>query len=94
MDLGNFIIMRQEGSLLAVFVILLVYDIFASETRWMKWFRPLACLLFALHTAFGFVPMAEATAFGGMYVTSPLTVMMKNILNIGTFIVFLQAGFV
>lgn len=92
MDFSNFFIMRQEIGLLAVFVLLLIYDICAAETRYMKWFRPLACTLFALNTAAGFIPAPEATAFGGMYVTTDLTVLMKNILNIATLIVFLQAG--
>ena len=92
MDFSNFLMMRQELGLLAIFFILLIYDIFASETRAMKWFRPLAFGLMALHTALGFLPAPEGTAFGGMYVTSDLTVLMKNILNIGTLIVLLQAA--
>lgn len=92
MDFSNFLMMRQEIGLLAVFLILLIFDLFASGTRWMKWFRPAAIALFAAHTAAGFLPMPEGTAFGGMYITSNLTVLMKNILNIGTLIVLMQAG--
>ena len=92
MDLGNFLVMRQELGLLAVFVVLLLFDIFAGETPAMKWFRPLAVGLFALHTAAGFLPVPEGSAFGGMYATSRLTVLMKNVLNLGTLAVFLQAG--
>ena len=36
MDLGNFLVMRQEFGLLAVFVVLLLFDIFAGETRAMR----------------------------------------------------------
>ncbi len=92
MDLGNFLVMRQELGLLAVFVILLLLDLFVSETRAMKWFRPAAILFFTLHTAAGFFHVPEGTAFGGMYVTTPLAVLMKNILNLGLLVVFMQAG--
>lgn len=92
MDFGNFLIMRQELGILAIFLILFLYDLFASDTCAMKWFRPLAIVLFVLHTAMGFIPVAEGTAFGGMYVTSNLTVLMKNILNLATLVVLLQAG--
>ena len=92
MDFSNFLMMPQELGLLAIFVILLFFDIFASETRAMKWFRPVAVFLFAIHTLAGFLPMPVGTAFGEMYVTDHLTTLMKNILNIGTLLVFMQAG--
>lgn len=92
MDFSNFLMMRQELGLLAIFIVLLFFDIAAGGTRFMKWFRPVVIGLFALHTVAGFFPMPEGMAFGEMYVTSRLTVLMKNILNIGTLIVFMQAG--
>ena len=93
MDFSNFLIMRQELGLLAVFLVLLIFDLFVTETRAMRWFRLVAILLFAVHTAAGFLyAPQEASAFGGMYLTSDLTVMMKNILNVATLIVLMQAG--
>ncbi len=92
MDFSNFLMMHQELGLLAIFLILIVFDIFAGETPVMKWFRPLAVFLLAVHTVAGFFVVEDGTAFGGMYVTNDLTVLMKNILNIGTLVVFLQAG--
>lgn len=92
MDFSNFIMMHQELGLLAIFIILIVFDLFATETRAMRWFRPTAVALFAIHTLAGFLPAPEGTAFGEMYVTDNLTVLMKNVLNIATLIVFMQAG--
>ena len=93
MDLSNFLMMRQELGLVAVFAVLLIYDIFGGETHAMRWFRPLAITLFAIHTLAGFIcPMPEGEAFGGMYVNSQLTVLMKNLLNLGVLLVFMQAG--
>ncbi len=93
MDFSNFLMMYQELGLLAVFLVLLVFDIFASGTPLMKWFRPAAIAMFAGLTVAGFLPVIPAgEAFGGMYVTNDLAVLMKNILNVGTLIVLLQAG--
>ena len=50
--------------------------------------------LFALVTIGGFVypwDATSATAFGGMYATSPVMTAIKNILNIGALIVLVQA---
>ncbi|MCD7973538.1 MAG: NADH-quinone oxidoreductase subunit N [Candidatus Azobacteroides sp.] len=91
MDLSNFLLMRHEISLVVVFVILLIYDLFASaKTR--QYFQPVACLLFALHTAYGFFPAATGTVFEGMYVTDGIHILVKNILNIGVLLMFLQTN--
>lgn len=85
--------MRQELVLLAIFVFLLGYDIVArGNERGMRWFRPVAVALLAVHTALGFLPHTAGEAFGGMFVSTPLTTLMKNILNLATLVVLLQAG--
>lgn len=76
---------------MAVFMILLMYDIFGSDSS-KKWFRLTACVLFGIHTAMGFLPAATGTAFGGMFVSTDMTILMKNILNIGTLFVFMQSS--
>ncbi len=92
MDYSNFLLMQQEVSLTIVFVLLLCFDIFASE-ECKKYFQPLACIAFLLHTAFGIIyPSPLGTAFGGMFVSTPITAIMKNVLNIGTLIVLLQTN--
>ena len=91
MNFSNFLLMQQEMSLMAVFVILFIYDIFCSD-KGKQWFQPLACILFAIHTAIGFLPAPTGEAFGGMFVSSDITIVMKNILNIATFLVFLQTN--
>jgi len=90
MDFTNFLIMRQETGLLVVFLILFLYDLIASGKA-RAWIYPLACLLFAGQTAYGFFFSPVGEAFGGLYVCSPMTILMKNILNIATLIVFLQS---
>ncbi|MDR2040511.1 MAG: NADH-quinone oxidoreductase subunit N [Bacteroidales bacterium] len=91
MDFSNFSLMQQEISLIVLFVILLVADIFASD-RFKRWYRLVACLLFAVHTLLGFLPLNTGTAFGGMFVCTGMTILMKNILNIGALFVLMQSG--
>ncbi len=92
MNFDNFLLMQQEMGLMAVFVILFLYDVFCSE-KGKQWFLPVACALFAVHTVLGFCLASPAgEAFGGMYVSSEITTWMKSILNIATLIVFLQTN--
>ncbi|MDR3366999.1 MAG: NADH-quinone oxidoreductase subunit N, partial [Prevotellaceae bacterium] len=88
--LSDFLLMRQEISLIAAFLILLTYDLVASGSG-RSYLHLTACALLGLHTALGFVPADAGSAFGGMYVTSPVTALMKNILSLGALIVLLQA---
>ena len=81
--------MRQEIGIIAVFLIIFGYDLIASGKS-RRLLYPLACLLFAAHTAYGFFPLSVGEAFGGLFINSNLTILMKNILNIATLIVFLQ----
>jgi len=52
----------------------------------------LSLLLMVAVTIIGFIPTREGTIFGGMYQTNHLKVLMKNILNIGTMILFFQVA--
>jgi len=91
MDLSNYLLMKQEMSLMVVFFILIVYDLFASE-KFKKYYLPVACLLFLAHTIYGFLPQATGSSFSGMYVSGTAQNMIKNILNIGVLLVFLQSN--
>lgn len=88
---ANFLLMKEEVSLVAVIVILLVYDIFGSQKS-LKYFQPIACVLVGIHTLLNLSPNIEITAFGGMYHNVPMGSVMKTILNIGTLLVFMQAN--
>lgn len=92
MDYSYFLLMQQEVSLVVVFLALLCYDIFASDKS-RKHFQAVACTLFFIHTLFGIIyPVNYGTAFGGMFINTPISILMKNILNIGTMIVLLQTN--
>ncbi|GHT43030.1 NADH-quinone oxidoreductase subunit N [Bacteroidia bacterium] len=98
MDFSNFLYLGQEIGLVILFVFLFLYDAFGSR-KGKRYFQGVAVTLFALLTAYGFVeafcPLFRGgaeTAFGGMFTCTTLTVFMKNILNVTTLMVFLQAN--
>lgn len=84
------LIMRHELLLIGITVILLVVEIFLPNTGKSKIILP-AILLMATATILGFFPATPGVLFGGMYQSTPLTVLLKNILNIGVLIVFIQS---
>ena len=90
MDYSNFLMMKEELSLIAVMVILLLYDLMASKNG-LRYFQPVACILFGVHTLLNIVPGVAGEAFGGMYQYTPMMSVVKSILNIGTLIVLMQA---
>ncbi len=94
MDYSQFLAMKQEISLLVLFLLVFLSDTFASN-RGCKTIGGLTCVLFGLFTLWGFCPVVigsdTVTAFEGMYETSPAIVAIKNILNVGVLIVLIQS---
>lgn len=90
MGYSNFLFLKEELSLIAVMVILLVYDLFGSRKS-LNYFHPVVCVLFLMHTLFNFFPSGPIEAFGGMYSCTPIGSIVKTILNVGTLIILLQA---
>ena len=89
MDISNFIIMKHELLLTIATLILLIAEI-AIDNK--KKIIPFAVGIFGLHTIYGFFGNVSGEIFGGMYQNSALIILMKNILNIGVFIILLQAS--
>lgn len=83
--------MKQEIGLLAVFVLVFLFDTFMPRKAQGQ-VGCISCLLFGLFTIAGFCPalLGENVAFGGMYETSTVIVNIKNILNVGVLIVMIQ----
>src|SRR5690606_32837934 len=90
MSLNELMIMRHEWALVAVALILLIAEIGMDESRKQN-IKLFACVLMGLVTFLGFLPADTGTVFGNMYVTDPLRILMKNILNVGVLIIFLQS---
>ena len=81
--------MRQELVLLAVILLLVILEIFIDNKKALV---NLAIGLFGIHTLIGFLPLAEGSLFGGMFHTSQLIHLFKNVLNIGVLIILLQSA--
>jgi NADH-quinone oxidoreductase subunit N len=82
--------MRHELLLIAITVILLIIEIFLPKDKKHQIILP-SILLMAAVTIAGFFPGETGVLFGGMFKTSALTLMFKNILNVGVLIVFIQS---
>ncbi|MDE6348576.1 MAG: NADH-quinone oxidoreductase subunit N [Bacteroides sp.] len=96
MDYSQFLLLKEELSLVLVIVILFVADLFMSPDAHKKDGRPilntmLPVVLLALHTVVTIMPGPVADAFGGMYHNQPIQSVVKSVLSIGTLVVFLMA---
>ncbi len=91
MSITDFLAMRHEGFLLGIILLLLIFELVLPKNK-KESVVHLAILLFAIHTLVGFFPMVESVLFGGMFRTTELIQFLKNILNIGVFIVLLQSA--
>jgi NADH-quinone oxidoreductase subunit N len=83
--------MRHELLLTIAALLVLVAEIFMDPAK-KKSISMFSIVLFAIITVAGFIPSQAGSLFGGMYVTSPTTIMMKNIINIGALLVFIQSA--
>ncbi|HOI50119.1 MAG TPA: hypothetical protein PK167_12495, partial [Prolixibacteraceae bacterium] len=82
--------MRNELILAILALVILAAEIFTTagnKHKIITW----SAVLFAAATVAGFLPHPEGELFGGSYRTDQMTVVMKNILNLGVLIVFLQS---
>lgn len=91
MRIEDFLLMRHEVLLTLTAVIVLIMEIFMHDDNKQS-IRPWTIILFALVTIIGFFPSPTGTLFGGMYHTSEMIQLMKNVLNIGALIVFIQGA--
>lgn len=96
MDYSQFLLLKEELSLILVIVILFVADLFMSPDAHKNDGKPvlntmLPVVLLTIHTLITIVPGPMADAFGGMYHNQPIQSIVKSILSIGTLIVFLMA---
>lgn len=96
MDYSQFLLLKEELSLILVIVTLFVADLFMSPDAHKNDGKPvlntmLPVVLLTIHTLITIVPGPVADAFGGMYHNQPIQSIVKSILSIGTLIVFLMA---
>ena len=89
MSLDNFLLMRNEMSLLAVILLILIGELFVDNKKTIAKF---ALAIFVLHTLVGFFPIKTGELFGGSFRTNELVFFFKSVLNVGVIIVLLQSA--
>jgi NADH-quinone oxidoreductase subunit N len=89
MNLDSFLLMRHEIVLTIVTLIILIAELSDMKKNSMI---ILVLFLFLATTLIGFLPVVEGSLFGDMYRSGPMVTLMKNILNIGVMILFLQTA--
>jgi NADH-quinone oxidoreductase subunit N len=82
--------MRHELLLTAVAILVLIAEIFWNPGK-KRSISLFSIILFALITVIGFLPGSVGNLFGGMYHATPVSILMKNILNIGVLLVLIQS---
>jgi NADH-quinone oxidoreductase subunit N len=68
----------------------LIAEIFWDPSK-KKSISLFSIILLGIITIIGFIPSPEGSLFGGMYISSGARLIMKNILNIGALLVFIQS---
>jgi len=91
MNWESLLLMRNELGLLAVILLLIIFEIFSTKEQKGKMVS-VAIVLFIIHTVIGFLPLHQGTLFGGMFKTHALLYFIKNTLNIGVLILLLQSA--
>jgi len=82
-------IMRLEVLLTLLVLWELVADLSVKENKQLV--VNLTILFFGIITLSGFIPSANATLFGSMYISDELRFLLKNILNLSTLIILMQS---
>ncbi len=90
MSLGTFLIMRHELLLIAAALTVLIAEIFWNPDKKSS-ISLFSIIIFGVITIIGFIPSPVGPLFGGMYLSSGTRLLMKNILNIGALLVFIQS---
>jgi NADH-quinone oxidoreductase subunit N len=90
MSLGTFLIMRHELLLIAAALLVLIAEIFWNPDKKSS-ISLFSIVLLGIITIIGFLPSPAGSLFGGMYISSGTRLIMKNILNIGVLLVFIQS---
>jgi len=90
MNFSDILTMRHELMLTIIALVVLIIDL-NLHNRDKHLIIPITLSLFFIHTVVGFLPSQPNFLFGGMYNTTALLVLMKNVLNVGVLIVLLQS---
>lgn len=91
MEAKDFLLMRHELLLVAAALVIIIIDLWLPKDKRREIVLP-AIGIFGIVTAIGFLPIDYGVLFGGMFYNNATTVLMKNLLNVGVLLVFIQSG--
>lgn len=91
MNLESFLLMRSEIGLLAILLLLIIFEIFSNKKQKAA-VIPFALILLAINTILGFLPLESGELFGGMFRTNALLYFFKTTLSLGVLILLLQSA--
>lgn len=80
-------LLKHELFLIGILAVLLIMKVSGKDSG--RQVLPVMYLLWIINCVAGWLGNASGTLFGGMYVTDPMLVLEKNILNAGMLLVFL-----
>lgn len=91
MNYLQFFSMIPEVSLLAVFVLIFIFDLIATG-RYRRIYHGMVCLLMLAHVFICLHDNDEQSLFGGMYYSNGMISFVKAMLSFGSMLVILQAN--
>ena len=91
MEFYSFLLMRHEIILFSIILLLILAELLIPQDKKSS-IMHLALVLFGIHTAVGFLPLAEGSLFGGMFRSNDMIHFFKAVLNIGVFTILLQSA--
>ena len=91
MNLESLLLMRSEIGLLAIIILLIIFEIFSNKKQKAA-IIPFALILLAINTIIGFLPLDSGELFGGMFRTNALLYFFKTTLSLGVLILLLQSA--
>src|SRR5512133_3689852 len=91
MTFSDLLLLHQEVLLTLLALIILFLEI-SLQDKGRDTIIRFSLIMFGAITLIGFLPFASGDLFGGMFRTNPLLASMKNILNLGLFIILLQSA--
>jgi NADH-quinone oxidoreductase subunit N len=83
--------MRHELLLIAATILVLIAEI-SWDPHKKRSISLFSIILLGVITIIGFIPSPTGSLFGGMYISSGTRLLMKNILNTGVLLVFIQSA--
>lgn len=90
MNISAILSLHAELWLTLILLVALVADLFMGPLR-RRWFHPLICVFMCIQVVVNLTPDTRSL-FGGMYINTPFTSIVKSVLSAGTLIIFLQSS--